>query len=105
MPSEMNYVQGRRPMEEQGESEAHDMRKSLYSPVPGSVSRARSALEGMKNSARRCLSGSWAVRYSAYSLLSWAAVAWPLVVGVDSAIIFVFMLYADGGWVVARSRV
>lgn len=83
-------------MDGQGKSEAHDMRKPLYSPFPGSVSRARSALEGMKNSARRCLSGSWAVRYSAYSLLSWAAVAWPLVVGVDSAIIFV--LYVIRGW-------
>lgn len=69
-----------------------------YSPCLGRVSRARSAREGMRNSSRRCLSGSWLVRYSAYSRLSWgrecaAAAAWlPPMMEFDSAI-----LYADAG--------
>lgn len=69
----------------------HDMKVCHYSPCSGRVSRARSALEGMRNSARRCLSGSWAVRYSAYSLLSWGASAPPMVV-LDSAIVSVRMV-------------
>lgn len=71
------------------------MKVCYYSPCSGRVSRARSALEGMRNSARRCLSGSWVVRYSAYSLLSWgaSAVAWPPpMVVLDSAIVSVRMV-------------